>query len=81
MKCPYCGSNRVKENDNFCGECGRKLKTVCNCWIKKGGYNCGEDSCPGRELFIKELRALKTSEQARSQNQYTQLRQQPVRIL
>ena len=66
MKCPYCGSNRVKENDNFCGECGRKLKTVCNCWIKKGGYNCGEDSCPGRELFIKELRAL---------------RQQPVRRL
>lgn len=69
MKCPYCGSNRVKENDNFCGECGRKLKAVCDCWIKKGSYNCGEDSCPGRELFIKELRALKTSEQARSQNQ------------
>lgn len=56
MECPYCGSDKVKEKDNFCGHCGKKLKTDCNCWIKKGSYNCGEDSCPGYELLVKEVK-------------------------
>ena len=45
-----------QEKDNFCGHCGKKLKTDCNCWIKKGSYNCGEDSCPGYELLVKEVK-------------------------
>lgn len=66
MECPYCGSDTVKVKDNFCGHCGKKLKTVCNCWIKKGSYNCGEDSCQGYELLVKEV---KNALQARSQSQ------------
>lgn len=66
MECPYCGSDKVKEKDNFCGHCGKKLKKTCNCWIKKGSYNCGEDSCPGYELLVKEV---KNALQAHSQNQ------------
>lgn len=66
MKCPHCGSDRITEKANFCGSCGKKLKTVCNCWIKKGSYNCGEDSCPGYELLVKEA---KIASQARSRTQ------------
>lgn len=56
MKCPHCGNDRVTEKDNFCGFCGKKLKKVCNCWVKKGSYDCEEDSCPGYELIVKEAR-------------------------
>ena len=66
MKCPHCGSDRITEKANFCGSCGKKLKTVCNCWIKKGSYNCGEDSCPGYELLVKEAMI---ASQARSRTQ------------
>lgn len=66
MKCPHCSSDRVTDKDNFCGFCGKKLKKVCNCWIKKGSYNCGEDSCPGYELLIKEA---KNASQAHNQSQ------------
>ncbi len=66
MKCPQCGSENIKEKDNFCGECGKKLKQICDCWIKKGSYDCGEDSCPGYGLFVKEA---KNASQARNQNQ------------
>ena len=65
MNCPYCG-REIKEEDNFCGSCGRRLKAKCICWIKKGSYDCGEDSCPGYELFAKEAR---NASQARSQSQ------------
>ena len=57
MKCQHCGNERIKEKDNFCGYCGKKIKTECNCWIKKDSYNCGEDSCPGLALLVKEARA------------------------
>ena len=66
MKCPHCGNDRVIEKDNFCGFCGKKLKKVCNCWVKKGSYDCEEDSCPGYELIVKEAR---NAWQARNQRQ------------
>lgn len=54
MKCPSCG----KENSaqaNFCVRCARKLKTVCNCWVKKRPFNCGMDKCPGYKLATLKL--------------------------
>lgn len=41
-KCPACGSVQASEQDNFCPNCGVKLKQVCECWVKKGSYNCHE---------------------------------------
>ena len=68
MKCQHCGNERIKEKDNFCSACGKKLKAECNCWIKKDSYNCGEDSCPGWALLVKEARTLKNGEQVHSRN-------------
>ena len=55
MGCMKCG-NIVSETDNFCSECGTKLKKVCSyCWVKKkDNYSCGELSCPGYGLFALE---------------------------
>lgn len=55
-KCPVCGSTQVSKQDNFCTNCGTKLKLVCDCWVKKGSYNCNESSCPGYRLNYKELK-------------------------
>lgn len=50
--CPNCGNIEITENDNFCIICGSKLKSTCNCWVKKkDNYDCGESSCPGYGLF------------------------------
>lgn len=57
MECKNCGKEN-NESANFCTYCGSKLKDECNCWIKKGNYNCGESSCPGYGLF--RLERLKT---------------------
>lgn len=60
MECPNCNS-KVAQEDNFCGECGIKLKDICKCWVKKDSYNCGEDSCPGYGLFkIEKAKAQET---------------------
>ena len=48
MKCMVCGSEN-DEKANFCTYCGNKLEKSCNCWVKKGSYDCGKDSCPGYE--------------------------------
>lgn len=53
-KCPKCNSEIYEGKANFCQHCGAKLKAVCECWIKKDNYNCGESSCPGYHLFLKE---------------------------
>ena len=58
MKCMVCGSEN-DEKANFCTYCGNKLEKSCNCWVKKGSYYCGKDSCPGYELF--KLEKLKTN--------------------
>jgi hypothetical protein len=58
MKCMVCGSEN-DEKANFCTYCGNKLEKSCNCWVKKGSYDCGKDSCPGYELF--KLEKLKTN--------------------
>ncbi len=48
--CPKCeAKNRPRAN--FCKKCGAKLREVCNCWVKKGPYNCGQSECPGHRLF------------------------------
>jgi hypothetical protein len=46
-----CDHRQARTEDNFCPVCGVKLKQICNCWIKKSNYNCGESSCPGYGLF------------------------------
>lgn len=56
VNCQNCGKE-IQETDNFCSGCGMKLKKVCNCWLKKGNYDCGESSCPGYGLFRK-LKAM-----------------------
>lgn len=50
MKCKKCGGS-VSGEDNFCAACGEKLRKMCNCWIKKDNYDCGESSCPGYGLY------------------------------
>ncbi len=52
-KCPKCGKE-ADERNNFCKFCGTKLKEKCDCWVKKGNYDCGECSCPGYKLFMIE---------------------------
>lgn len=50
MKCKHCGAE-IPDSVNFCPYCSKKVKEVCNCWIKKEPYNCGFDKCPGYRLF------------------------------
>lgn len=58
MKCPSCGGE--VQDVNFCRHCGKKLKDVCDCWVKEGPYDCGHEKCPGRSgLALIELRAKK----------------------
>jgi len=57
MKCKKC-EGVVSEEDNFCAACGTKLRKMCNCWIKKDNYDCGESSCPGHGLY--KLEKLKS---------------------
>ena len=52
MECRKCKTHNA-ESSNFCIECGTKLKEVCNCWIKKEPYNCGEEKCPSHRLYKK----------------------------
>lgn len=54
MKCPNCGTD-LNKNDNFCYYCGHKVRTICNCWVKEGAYNCGKSKCPGYGLTIPQL--------------------------
>lgn len=69
MKCRKCGKS-VKANDNFCQHCGAKLKAVCDCWIKKGSYDCGKSNCPGYELFKEEkIKDQEISSPIHNQNQ------------
>ena len=49
IKCQKCGAE-IDEKANFCAYCGTKLKEVCNCWMKKNSYNCGESNCLGYKL-------------------------------
>ena len=51
MICKVCGTEN-EETANFCRMCATKLKTVCDCWVKKEPYNCGQDQCPGYKLLI-----------------------------
>lgn len=52
--CKSCG----EDNDNtanFCRTCATKLKTVCDCWVKKEPHNCGQEQCPGYRLLFDDL--------------------------
>ena len=53
MICKNCGYKNKKEA-NFCIVCGTRLKKLCNCWVKKEPYDCGQDKCPGIKLFLKK---------------------------
>lgn len=53
MECPACQAENP-DNANFCNLCGVKLKEVCDCWIKKEPYNCGQEKCPGYRFFVIE---------------------------
>lgn len=52
MECIKC-KHKNSDNANFCEKCGNKLKEICNCWIKKEPYNCGEQKCPSYRLYKK----------------------------
>lgn len=52
MECKECKAENDKKS-NFCIYCGSKLKKICNCWIKKEPYNCGEKRCPSYRLLKK----------------------------
>ena len=56
--CENCGFGN-SPSANFCKSCGEKLRDVCNCWIKKRPYKCGERVCPGFGLYARELRKSK----------------------
>ena len=51
MECPHCGVQN-ESDANFCHMCSAKLREVCDCWVKKEPYNCGQDQCPGYRLFL-----------------------------
>lgn len=60
-KCPACGSMQASEQDNFCPNCGVKLKQVCECWVKKAATtamrvaarvtNCGRKNYKPKYFF------------------------------
>lgn len=50
LKCGSCGTENP-QSANFCRRCSAKLRMVCDCWVKKQPYNCGQDQCPGYGLF------------------------------
>lgn len=67
--CPKCGAMKV-EDANFCRVCATKLRQICDCWVKKEPYNCGQDQCPGYRLFLREhARGQVVSSEVHSQNQ------------
>lgn len=67
--CPKCGYV-TKCDSNFCKKCGTKLKAVCDCWLKKEPYNCGQSKCPGYRLFqLNKVTGQAASLQARNQSQ------------
>ncbi len=61
--CEACGAENTKDA-NFCRMCATKLNPVCNCWVKKEPYNCGQDQCPGHRLLLAEM----AIDQAKSTN-------------
>lgn len=56
MVCPRCGATN-EAHANFCRMCASKLRPVCNCWIAKGPYNCGQEKCPGMAEAIGMIKA------------------------
>lgn len=58
VKCSSCGYT-AEESHNFCKKCGKKLREICDCWVKKSNYNCGESSCPGYRLYVLEMHKIK----------------------
>lgn len=58
-QCKGCGADNPK-GANFCRKCGEKLRQLCDCYIKKEPYNCGQDRCPGYRLFLMERDQSKT---------------------
>lgn len=45
LQCKSCGFQN-SEQANFCGKCGKKLREVCDCWIKKSPTTAGRISAP-----------------------------------
>ncbi len=54
IRCPSCGKEN-SEDANFYVHCTKKLRTVCNCWVKKGPYNCGQEKCPEYKALWKDF--------------------------
>ena len=68
-RCRLCGVD-VAEDANFCSNCGGKLRRLCNCYIKKKPYNCGQDQCPGYRLFLIEMLRERVAQRNRKENDY-----------
>ncbi len=60
LRCKKCRSE-IDKSANFCKFCGTKQNSICNCWIKKEPYNCGQEKCPGYKLFNLERSEKATS--------------------
>lgn len=41
-KCLSC-EKEISADSNFCSHCGKKQKSVCNCWVKEKPYRGGEN--------------------------------------
>lgn len=57
LKCEVCGE-AVGEQDNFCGNCQKKLQDVCpKRWRKDGQpYRCEGEDCPtNRDWVFKHI--------------------------
>ena len=57
VRCPACEAC-CEADANFCRSCGAKIRGVCDCWIMKEPYNCGQSKCPGYRLFQRVTRVL-----------------------
>lgn len=66
MECKYC-NKEIPSTSNFCCYCSKKVVDVCNCWIKKEPYDCGQDKCPGYGLYKLLSDAKKLCEQGASE--------------
>lgn len=54
VACPHC--NKLVKKGNFCNQCGKKMVEICNCWVLRKQYNCGQDKCKGLNLITEAIK-------------------------
>ena len=56
-KCPVCGNEQISDQDNFCTNCGAKLRTICNCWVKKAATTAVRVAAQGTGYITQILKS------------------------